>query len=507
MSEAANFLAIDLGASSGRVMLGQLVGTAPEQRIELRELHRFPNVPVQVMGHIHWDVLRLWHEIQTGLARYAAEYDAPLAGIGIDTWAVDFALLDANGQLLGNPYHYRDGRTEGIPEHVDTRIAPRELYAITGIQRLPINTLYQLVSMRRSGDVHLDIANTMLLIPDLFHYWMTGRKVAEYTNATTTQLFDASNSRWAVEIVRELDLPESILPPVVEPGTVLGELLPEVRERAGFKGPVPVIATATHDTASAVAAIPALDDRSVYISSGTWSLVGIEAREPMLTERARVLNFTNEGGVGGVLGERSIRFLSNVGGLWLLQECQRRWEREGQSYGWNELVALAEAASPLRSIVDPDARDFLNPPDMQVAIETYCRRTGQPEPQGVGDVVRACLESLALKYRWVLMCLEELAGHRLDTIRIVGGGSRNQLLCQLTADACDRPVVAGPVEATALGNVMVQSIATGHLQDIAVGRRAVAASIEQTIYRPHPSTGWHDAFARLEQLMSAAEGR
>ncbi len=502
MSDAANYLAIDLGASSGRVMLGQLLGAPGERRIQLSELHRFPNFPVQVMGHVYWDVLRLWHEVQVGLARYAAGYDAPLAGIGIDTWAVDFALLDPNGQLLGNPHHYRDRRTEGIPEHVDARISPQRLYSQTGIQRLPINTLYQLVSMRQSGDVHLDVAKTMLLIPDLFHYWLTGRAVAEYTNATTTQFFDARQRRWAMEIFRELDLPEVILPPVVAPGTVLGELLPEVRERAGLKGAVQVIATATHDTASAVAAVPGLDERSVYISSGTWSLMGIEAREPVLTERAQELNFTNEGGVG-----ETIRFLRNVSGLWLLQECQRRWEREGRAHSWAELVDMAEAAPPLRSIVDPDAPDFLNPPDMQAAIEAYCGRTGQPQPRSVGEVVRCCLESLALKYRWVLARLEELTGRGLDTVRVVGGGSQNQLLCRLTADACERRVVAGPVEATALGNVMVQAIATGHLRDVAEGRMAVAASVEQTTFLPRPADGWHEAFARLELLISAAAGR
>ncbi|MFL5804122.1 MAG: rhamnulokinase family protein [Roseiflexaceae bacterium] len=496
MSETSNFLAIDLGASSGRVMLGQWNG----ERFELRELHRFPNGPVQVLGHLYWDVLRLWQEIKTEIAQYATQSDAPLAGIGIDTWAVDFALLDGAGRLLGNPYHYRDRRTEGMPAQVDGRVLPNRLYAQTGIQRLPINTLYQLVSMRQHGDPQLDASKTLLLIPDLFHYWLTGRIVAEYTNATTTQFFDARARCWATDLLEDLDLPTDILPAVVAPGTMLGDVLPDVRNALGLRYPTPVVATATHDTASAVAAIPGLDERSVYISSGTWSLVGVETTEPILSERARQLNFTNEGGVAG-----TIRFLKNVGGLWLLQECQRQWQRAGQNLTWPALVALAEAAPPLRSLVDPDAPDFLHPDDMPSAIRAYCLRTSQPEPESVGALARCCLESLALKYRWVVAALEELTGRTLDTIRIVGGGSQNALLCQLTADACQRRVVAGPIEATALGNIVVQAVALGKLLDIAAGRKAVAASFEQAIYEPRTSGDWDAAVVGFDALVSAAE--
>jgi rhamnulokinase len=495
MSERTNFLAVDLGASSGRVMLGGWDGA----RFALRELHRFPNAPVAVQGHLYWDLLRLWQEIQAGIARYAAESDTPPAGIGIDTWAIDFGLLDGAGRLLGNPHHYRDQRTTGIADAVDARIPPDQLYGVTGIQRLPFNTLYQLVSMRQQGDVQLDMAQTLLLMPDLFGYWLTGRMVAEYTNATTTQFYDARAGRWAADLLGALDLPAAILPPLVAPGTVLGELLPEVRERTGLPPGVPVIAVGTHDTASAVAAVPGLDERSAYISSGTWSLVGVETRAPILSERARALNFTNEGGVGG-----TIRLLKNVGGLWLLQECRRRWEREGATYTWPDLVTLAEQAPPLVSLVDPDAPDFLNPDDMPAALRAYCRRTGQPEPATPGAVVRCCLESLALKYRWALAALEDLMGHRLDPIRIVGGGSRNGLLCQLTADACGRRVVAGPVEATALGNILVQAIATGHLADITAGRKAVGASVDLAIFTPQATVDWDTAFARFAALVQAS---
>ena len=496
MKETIAFLAIDLGASSGRVMAGRWDG----QRFDLHEVHRFPNEPVMVLGHLHWDVLRLWQEMKTGIATYSAQGGAAVAGIGIDTWGVDYALLDEAGRLLGNPYHYRDRRTAGVPERVDRRVLPQRVFEQTGIQRLPINTLYQLASMQETGDPQLGAVETLLLIPDLFHYWMTGRKVAEYTNATTTQLFDARERRWATELLEELDLPIHILPPVIDPGTVLGELLPEVRDEAGLGERVLVIASASHDTASAVAGIPGLDEHSAYISSGTWSLVGVETAEPILTERARLLNFTNEGGVAG-----TIRFLKNVGGLWLLQECQRQWQREGQAFTWPELVAQAEGAAPLRSLVDPDAPAFLNPPDLPAAIQAYCRRTDQVEPESVGAVVRCCLESLALKYRWVVEALEGLTGRRLDTIRVAGGGSQNALLCQLTTDACGRRVVTGPVEATALGNILVQAVALGYVPDIAAGREAVAASADQTIFEPRPSGDWDAAFAGFVGHLGATD--
>jgi rhamnulokinase len=495
MSETISFLAIDLGASSGRVMVGRWAN----ERFDLQELHRFPNGPVEILGHLHWDVLRLWQEIKAGIAHYVAQDGTPLAGIGVDTWGVDFALLDTAGRLLGNPYHYRDNRTAGVSKQVDERVPRQRLYEKTGIQRLPFNTLYQLASMQQRHDPQLAAAGTLLLIPDLFHYWLTGRKVAEYTNATTTQFFDARARRWATGLIQELDLPTHILPHVVMPGTVLGELLPEVREDAGLGSPVPVIASASHDTASAVAAVPGLDASSAYISSGTWSLVGVETTEPILTEKARMLNFTNEGGVAG-----TIRFLKNVGGLWLLQECQRQWQREGQVFTWSELVAQARGAPVLRSLVDPDAPEFLNPSDMPSALRSYCQRTSQPEPQSVGALVRCCMESLALKYRWVIEALETLTGRRLDTIRIVGGGSQNALLCQLTADACGRRVVAGPVEATALGNILVQAVALGHLPNIAAGRAAVAASVEQRVFEPQGSATWDAAFVGFRALVAVA---
>jgi rhamnulokinase len=334
-------------------------------------------------------------------------------------------------------------------------------------------------------------------MPDLLAYWLTGRVVAEYTNASTTQLLDARTRTWAPELLGALGLPAQILPPIVAPGTILGPILPALRDAVGLRHDAPVIAVGTHDTASAVVAVPGLDADSAYISSGTWSLVGVELPAPILSEHARRLDITNEGGVGG-----TIRLLKNVGGLWLLQECQRQWEREGRPYSWEELVSLATAATPLRSLVDPDAPEFLAPTDMPAALRAYCRQTRQPEPDSVGALVRCCLESLALRYRRVVETLEELTGRRLGVIRVVGGGSQNALLCQLTADACGRPVVAGPVEATALGNILVQAVATGHLPDIAAGRRVLAASFPQLTYEPQRSGDWEAAAVGFNAMVA-----
>jgi rhamnulokinase len=491
MGQTSNYIAIDLGASTGRVLLGQWDGA----RFDLQELHRFDNEPVAVMGHLHWDVLRLWAEIKQGIARYAGQGHEQLSGIGLATWGVDYGLLDRAGRLLGNPYHYRDSRTNGMMEQVFEVVPREEVFERTGIQFMQINTLYQLYSMVRGADPQLDAAGTLLVMPNLFAYWMSGQKVAEYTHATTTQCFDARERRWATGMLERLSIPTDVLPPVVPPGTVLGNLLSEVTEEVGLPGTAPVIASASHDTASAVAAIPGLDERSAYISSGTWSLMGVETPEPVINPEALALNFTNEGGVGG-----TIRLLKNIAGLWLLQECRRQWQREGHAYEWDDLLGMAAQAEPFRSLVDPDATTFLSPGNMPATLREYCKRTGQEQPESVGAVVRCCLESLALKYREVLHDLEGLVGHRLDTIRIVGGGSRNRILSQFTADACARPVVAGPVEATALGNILVQAMARGELADVAAGRQAIAASVPLETYEPRDRAGWDDAYGRFRRL-------
>ena len=490
-TETTNFLAFDLGASNGRALLGRWDG----RRFELSELHRFDNGPIAVPGTLHWDVLRLWEGIKEGIARYAAAHREPLAGIGVDTWGVDFALLDRAGRLLGNPVCYRDSRTNGMLEEVTGRVSRQAIFARTGIQFLQINTLYQLYSMARARDPQLEAADTLLMIPDLFNYWLTGRKAAEYTDASTTQFMRVGEPRWATDLLDELGVPTRILPEIIAPGTVLGPLRPEVAAEVELAHAPPVIAPASHDTASAVAAVPGLDERSAYISSGTWSLVGVETRAPVVDERALELNFTNEGGVAG-----TVRLLKNVTGLWLLQECRRRWTRAGRSYGWEELLSLAEQAPPLASLVDPDAPDFLAPPDMPSALREYCRRTDQPAPESDAAAVRCSLESLALKYRLVIESIERLTGRPIEVIRVVGGGCRNRLLNQWTADCCGRPVVAGPAEATALGNVLVQAIAAGVLPDIGAARQAVAASVELERFEPRPAAAWDAAYRRLSQI-------
>ena len=464
-------------------------------RFALEEMHRFLNEPVSAMGHLHWDVLRLWAEIKTGLSPYAGKYPEALDGVGLDTWGVDFGLLDSAGVLLGNPYHYRDSRTDGMPEHV-FKIVPREqIFAQTGIQFMQINTLYQLFSMVQSADPQLDAAAHAAADAQpvlLLALRTKGGRVHARHHHSVLRRERAALGKWPAGPPA---YPNPVYcPPVVAPGTMLGDMLPGVVGRNRTPAPAPVIAIGAHDTASAVAAIPGMDADSAYISSGTWSLMGVETLEPVLSERALALNFTNEGGVGG-----TIRLLKNIAGLWLLQECRRQWQREGHSYEWDELLLMAEQAPPFRSLVDPDATTFLSPGNMPATLRDYCRRTGQPEPESVGAVIRCCIESLALKYRQVLGNLEELVGHRLDTVRIVGGGCKNRMLCAFTADACNRPVAAGPVEATALGSVLVQAMARGELQSVAEGRRAVAASVSLERFEPRNPAAWDDSIRPLQQ--------
>lgn len=436
-----------------------MLGRLQAGRLELTELHRFPNPPVDDGATLRWDVQRLYAEMQRALKM------APrVESMGVDTWAVDYALLDRDGALLENPFHYRDRRTEGMMERLCAKIPRERLYAITGIQFLQINTLFQLCA------TPLDRAESLLTIPDLLNYWLTGRRAAEYTNATTTQLLDARTREWSWELIDELNFPRRIFQPVVEPGTRLGE----------HRG-IPVIAPACHDTGSAVAAI-AMTPASVYLSSGTWSLLGAELEQPILTPLALERNFTNEGGVCG-----TIRFLKNIAGLWLLQASVKAWSAEGHNFSYAELMDAAAKEPASRSIVDPDHPSFLNPPDMPRAIAAYCQANGLAVPQTPPAFARAILESLALKYRDVLRSLEEVTGRRFEEIRVVGGGSRNRLLNQLTADATGRVVIAGPVEATALGNIAMQMLATGAVASLEDARRIIAESFPLERFRPHES--------------------
>jgi len=484
------FLAFDLGAESGRAILGQLAG----ERLRLFEVYRFPNVPVRLPDGLHWDVLRLWTEIKEALRIVARQHGADLAGVGLDTWGVDFALLDRDGALLANPHHYRDSRTDGILAEAFRRLPRQEIFAQTGIQFMPINSLYQLLAMVIQHSPVLDVAQTFLTMPDLFNYWLTGRQVSEFSIATTTQCYDPRRGDWARPLLERFGIPSHIFPPIVPSGTVLGPLLPAVADEVGL-GSVPIIAPACHDTASAVAAVPA-EGEVVYISSGTWSLLGTELPEPIINEQGLAFDFTNEGGVGG-----TFRFLKNITGLWLVQECRRTWARQGQEFSYDELAQMAAQAAPRQSIVDPDDAEFAKHGDMPARLRAFCQRTGQVVPQSPGEVVRCALESLALKYRWVLERLEKILGRRLEPIHIVGGGAQNWLLCQLTADATGRRVVAGPVEATAIGNIIVQGMARGYIASLAEGRRLVRHSCDLATYEPVSGPGWEEAYGRLASLI------
>ena len=454
----SHYLAFDLGAESGRAMLGTLEGG----RLAVEELHRFANTPVRVFDALYWDTLRLWHEIQRGLAIAGRERHLPLDGIGIDTWGVDFALLGADGALADNPRHYRDARTNGVMEKV-FRVVPRaEVFAQTGIQFMQLNSLYQFYALKLAGSPALEAARTLLFMPDLLNYWLTGVARAELTIASTSQFYDPRNKTWARDLLERLGLPTGILPEIVAPGTLLGPLLDSVAGAAGL-GAVPVYATGCHDTASAVAAVPAEGSNWCYISSGTWSLMGAELDEPVIDERVLAENLTNEIGAAG-----KVRFLKNIAGLWLVQECRRAWAQAGAEYTYDELTRLAGEAGPARATIDVDA--FLEPGDMPRKIAAHCRARGQTPPETPGEFTRTILESLAQRYRQVLESLEALAGRRFDAIHIVGGGSRNALLNQLVADATGRTVIAGPSEATAIGNVLIQAIGAGELSELEEAR-------------------------------------
>ena len=489
MEATQNFLAFDLGAESGRGVLGHFDG----KQFKLKELHRFPNGGIRVLDSLHWDVLRLWNEMNAALSM-CAQKNIHLSGIGLDTWGVDFALLGRDDVLLGFPYHYRDSRTEGMLEEAFRHLSQATLFERSGCQFLQINTLYQLLSMVVHKSPLLEVAETFLMIPDLFNFWLTGKKVCEFTNATTTQFCDPRRKSWSKEICDTLGLPSEILPEIVQPGTQLGTLLPSVAAETGLLE-IPVIAPACHDTGSAVAAVPSQGEDWAYISSGTWSLMGIEIPEPIITNQALALNFTNEGGV-----ENTFRFLKNIMGLWLVQECRRTWAQAGDEMSYTQMTQLAESAKPFATLIDPDDEVFLPPGDMPSRIVDYSKRTGQTRPSDAGGILRCILESLALKYRWVLEKLEAVRGREIDVIHIVGGGAQNQTLCQFTADATETTVIAGPTEATAVGNIAVQAIASGLIGSISEAREAVRRSFNVITYEPQNLVGWDEAYERFMKI-------
>ncbi|GBC90795.1 MAG: rhamnulokinase [Fimbriimonadales bacterium] len=476
------YLAIDLGAESGRAVLGWWDGA----RLQLREIHRFPNRPVSIGGTLYWDVFFLFAEIQQSLQKAQAESPEPVESVGVDTWGVDFALLDSQGRLLSAPVHYRDRRTEGMMECVLAQIPRETLYERTGIQFMPINTLYQLYSMVVQNDPLLDYAARLLMMPDLFHYWLTGVPVNEFTIATTSQCYDPRASDWAYSILEELGIPTRLFQPVQMPGTRLGTVQGSA---------IQVVLPASHDTASAVVGTPLQSRHSAYISSGTWSLVGVEVDAPQISAQSLAFNFTNEGGAGG-----RFRLLKNVMGLWLLQECRRTWQAQGiGNWDYAELTAMAQTAPAFESLIDPDDWRFLAPGDMPQRIQAYCAEQGQRVPDTPARIVRTILESLALKYRMVLEQIETLTGWRIETIHIVGGGAQNALLCQMTADATARPVLAGPIEATAIGNLMMQALGLGHIESLEAIRERVALSFPPVVYTPQETEKWETAYADFQR--------
>jgi rhamnulokinase len=480
-------LAVDLGASSGRVVAGGFDG----RRLELEELHRFANGPVSLGGELVWDLVRLWQEVLVGLRAAAARHGGDAQSVGVDTWGVDFSLLTADDALLANPVCYRDARTRGMLAAAEAVVPREEIFAATGLQFMEINSLYQLLALKRRHPSLLTAADRLLMIPDLCHWLLAGERSNERTNATTSQCFDPRRGDWAFDMLHRFGLPRQIFGPVAEPGTDLGPLRPDVAAETGLRG-VNVVLPGTHDTASAVAAVPASEPPCsqpdwCYVSLGTWALVGAELDRPLVTAECLARNFTNEGGVGG-----TTRLLKNVSGLWLVQQCRASWQRAGRDWTWEELTAQAAAAAPLVTLVDPNHESLVAPSDMPEAIRALARDRGEPVPDSVGAVVRAALESVAAAIRRTVGELDHLLGRRVGRIHVVGGGVKNALLCQMVADATDRPVIAGPVEATAMGNLLVQLLARDGRVDLAAVRSVVRDSCELARYEPRDAARWND---------------
>lgn len=489
--------AVDLGASGGRVLIGRLEGTDGNERLSMEEVHRFPHGPLYLPHDcgrtLHWDVPHLWSEILTGLRKCGQQYGRP-DSIGVDTWGVDFALLDRNGALLSNPVAYRDSYTNGMVEKACERIDREELFRRTGIQFMQINSLFQLLALCERGWPALPLVDRFLMMPDLFHYWLSGTKCVEYTIGSTSQMVGARSRDWDVELLEKLDLPHQILPPIVQPGTHLGSLRPDVAAEVGLATDVSIICPPGHDTAAAVVATPGEGRDWAFLSAGTWCLFGAEVREPRLDPSVLDAGFGNEGGVEGTL-----RLLRNITGLWLVQECRRNWAAEGREYTYAELAQLAAEARPFVALIDPDHPAFSQPTRMPLAIAEYCERTEQARPGSVGEVVRVALEGIALTTRLRWEQLQRMLGRELRVLHVVGGGTQNSLLCQFVANAIGCPVLAGPTEATAMGNALVQAVGHGVL-DYSEARKVVRRSTELREFLPQERTAWEEAYGRFLTL-------
>lgn len=496
-----SYLAIDMGASSGRHVLGHFDGL----KIELEEVYRYVNGPVLMNGSYFWNLPGLWSDVENGLRAAGQKYGAQVKSVGVDTWGVDYAYLDKNGQLLANPYCYRDPRTDGAMQKAFSEVSRSDIFAASGLQFMQFNTLYQLLADKWAGSVALDNAKRFLMMPDIFHWLLSGEASNEFTDSTTTQFFDPQKNDWAFGLLQKFGLPTDIFKTVSQPGTSLGGLRQQLAADSGLAN-ARVVLPGSHDTASAVMAVPTASAPGTtdwaYISLGTWALMGIESPRPVVNDTVSGFNFTNEGGVGG-----TTRILKNICGMWLLQECRRVWNQAGKKnalgepLGWEDLNKITAAAKPLTAFIDPDARDFLTPTDMPEAIRAYLKRTGQPTPESDGAVLRVAMDSLAMKFRQVIGMCEKISGRKIETLHIVGGGVQNRQICQAAADATGCRVVAGPIEATALGNLLVQAIASGEIADIAEARNVVRRSFEVTEYLPQNTKQWDDAFERFTAIL------
>ena len=493
MAGISYYISVDLGAESGRVMLGAVSC----EGIGLEEVYRFSNGPVEENGTLRWDFAGLFAEIKVGIARAIRQCDGEIAGIAVDSWGVDFGLIDEDGVLLEKPYHYRDGRTNGMMEKAFELMSKREIYEKTGLQFLQFNTVYQLLSMRLAGSEVLRRADKLIFMADLVSYYLSGEVFAEYTLGSTSQLMDMATGKWSKAVFDALFLPKGIMPKIVQPGSIVGSLQVELAEEFGCKA-IPVIAVASHDTNSAVAAVPASGGEWAFISSGTWSLMGMETPSAIISDASFRYDFTNEGGIAG-----TINFLKNIMGLWLVQECRRQWQRDGVELSYAEMTAMADGAEAFSACIDPDYGEFLAPGDMPGKINRYLAGSGQKELEDKGAIIRTILESLAFKYRQIAERLEDVSGSKIEILHIVGGGIKNELLCQFAANATGKKVVAGPVEATAIGSVVTQAMATGQIKTLEQGRALVRSSFDVKEYSPQDSSVWSEQYEKVKRLQEA----
>ncbi len=487
MSGKFNYIAVDLGAESGRVMLASL----GDGKLSLQQVHRFANAPVEQQNSLRWDFPKIFSEIKTGIKK-AFAVTSSIESIGVDTWGVDFGLIDEKGASLENPCHYRDKRNEGVLEKACEIVPKKDIYFNTGIQFLPFNSLYQLLAYKWQRPDILSKASKLLFMPDLFVYFLTGAVGAEYTIASTSQMMDMKTGQWSQKLLKALDLPEGLLPQIIQPGTIIGTLKKQIAQELNCK-PLPVVAVGSHDTASAVAAIPAAKGQNwAYLSSGTWSLLGAEIHRPVINDNSFQMEFTNEGGVEG-----SIRLLKNIMGLWFVQQCRSQWAKDGLHYDYAELTEMAATAEPFTALIDTEYIDFLSPGNMPEKINQFLKLTKQHTIVDKGQMVRVILESLAVRYRQVLQMLEELLEREIEVLHVVGGGSQNQLLNQLTADATGEKVIAGPVEATVVGNIIMQAVSSGHIRNITDARKIIAASFDITEYTPRQTSAWQHFIQKI----------